>query len=167
MEKSGKGLFIAFILSILIIIGLIVYIFYDKGFLFTSDNQEAENPIQENNEQQEEQDSSEDNSISQLPKCYGTYYGEYQSANDSGQTYNLQYTYILNDDGTFTAHFGQGSSTTGFFAIHDNTISFIRAKDTVGPRDQDPRYYTDDYVIDDDCSSILLDNENNFRLYRQ
>ena len=89
--------------------------------------------------------------------------------NSNGTTSNLKYTYILNQDGTFTSDFGGVSGSSGFYYINDNTISFIGTKDTVGPRDQDPRYATVDYVIADDCSYILYNDGNgiSFKINKQ
>ena len=89
--------------------------------------------------------------------------------NNNGTTSNLKYTYILNQDGTFTSDFGGVSGSSGFYYINDNTISFIGTKDTVGPRDQDPHYATVDYVIADDCSYILYNDGNgiSFKINKQ
>lgn len=88
-------------------------------------------------------------------KCYGTYYGEYTTT-ENNLTLDLKYTYILSKDGTFTADFGGVSKTSGVFTINDNTISLIGKKEVAGPIEYDPMYSTEDYVIADDCSYIII-----------
>lgn len=107
--------------------------------------------IQSSDELESEENTSiNDNFQIQIttPRCTGTYYGA-QSATET-------YKYVLNADGTFTAKFGGVSGTSGVYVINDNTISLIGRKDVVGPRNQDPYYNTEDYVIVDDCSHITV-----------
>ena len=153
-KKSNTGWVVYLILSLFIIFGLIFYICYDNGIVFKTNNDDKD--IGEKNEI----DDEDEEKIEQvnIPKCYGTYYGEYNEMSSNGTTSNLKYTYILNQDGTFTSDFGGVSGSSGFYYINDNTISLIGTKDTVGPRDQDPRYATVDYVIADDCSYILYND---------
>ena len=164
-KKSNTGWVVYLILSLFIILGLFFYICYDNGIIFKVNNEDK------NIEENKESDDEDEEKIEQVntPKCYGTYYGEYNEMNSNGTTSNLKYTYILNQDGTFTSDFGGVSGSSGFYYINDNTISFIGTKDTVGPRDQDPRYATVDYVIADDCSYILYNDGNgiSFKINKQ
>ena len=165
-KKSNTGWVVYLILSLLIICGLIFYICYDKGIIFktNSDDSNIEDKTDVNNDNEKDQEAekndgnAEEKTQGSIPKCYGTYYGEYSETQSNGLTSNYEYTYILNQDGTFTADFGGVSGSSGFYYINDNTISLIGTKDTVGPRDQDPRYATVDYVIADDCSYILYND---------
>lgn len=155
-----KGLISIVIILAVLVVGLGGYIVYDKVLVTTekSTNQtanEEKNKKEEQNESKENEESEDDtetNNISQettaTPRCTGTYYG----ALSATETYK----YILNADGTFTAEFGGVSGTSGVYVINDNTISLIGKKDVVGPREQDPYYNTEDYVIADDCSSITV-----------
>lgn len=166
MEKRGL-ITIIIILSILVV-GMGGYTVYDK-IVVTADkeNKETLNKQDKKNEKVKKDsetssdyndktiNSSNENNPTNTecqcqtkPRCTGTYYG----ALSATETYK----YVLKDDGTFSAEFGGGSGTTGVFVINDNTISFIRRKDTVGPRNQDPYFYTEDYLIADDCSSITV-----------
>lgn len=60
-------------------------------------------------------------------KCYGTYYGKYTTT-ENHLSLDLKYTYVLSEDGTFTADFGGVSKNSGVFTINDNTISLIGKK---------------------------------------
>ena len=182
-EKLIKRLLV---ILLLLNVGMIVYLCYDK--VFTSNKDEAtevekkkDNENKEANEEEKiEQSGSNENNqqkdqnvpctpTAPVAKCYGTYYGEYHNTESNGLTVNYNYTYALNKDGTFSAKFGDTSSTTGTFTINDNTITFIRRKDTAGPRDETPYYYSEDFLIADDCSYILYDNQNGerFKLFKQ
>lgn len=158
-----KGLIAVIVILAVLVVGLGGYIVYDKVLITTekNDNVTANKEKDEEKEQQEEKDSNDeleseentsinDNSQTQTttPRCTGTYYGA-QSATET-------YKYVLNADGTFTAEFGGVSGTSGVYVINDNTISLIGRKDVVGPRNQDPYYYTEDYLIADDCSHITV-----------
>mgnify|MGYP004530395325 CR=1 FL=1 len=107
----------------------------------------------------EEKDSSNSEKTPATAKCYGTYYGEYTST-ENGLTLDLKYTYILNEDGTFTADFSNINKTSGTFTINDNTISLTGKKEITGPIDSDPTYQTQDYVIADDCSYFIVNTGN-------
>ncbi len=91
------------------------------------------------------------------------------NTNSNGTSHTLSYTYTLNEDGTFEASFGTASRATGYYTIHDNTLSITRMRDTTGPRDEVTTYYTNDYVIADDCSYFTFDDGGNesFRLNKQ
>ncbi len=149
-----KGLISMVIILAVLVVGLGGYIVYDKVLVTTekSTNQTANEEQNESKENKESEDDTETNNISQestaTPSCIGTYYG----ALSATETYK----YVLNADGTFTAEFGGVSGTSGVYVINDNTISLIGKKDVVGPREQDPYYNTEDYVIADDCSSITV-----------
>lgn len=170
MEK--KGLILMVIILALLVIGLGGYIVYDKA-LDTEEKNNSEISVEEKIKKKEQNDSKkneasevdeEANNTSQeptaTPRCTGTYYG----ALSATETYK----YILNTDGTFTAEFGEVSGTSGVYVINDNTISLIGKKDVVGPREQDPYYNTEDYVIADDCSSITVTKDSaTFGLDRQ
>lgn len=161
-----KGLIGAIVVLSILVVGLGGFIVYDKVFATTDSNtnttSEKETKNEKEQEPENETDSAEevesdntetvtDNTGSQpttVPKCTGTYYG----ALSATETYK----YTLNADGTFSAEFGGVSGTTGVYVINDNTISLIGKKDTVGPRNQDPYYNTEDYVMADDCSRIVV-----------
>ena len=97
------------------------------------------------NNTQNNQTSSKDETYVYKARCYGTYY--VNGNQNEGAV-------VLNEDGTFK---GVNSETYGVFVIHDNTITFIEAKHTVGPREEDPRYTEPkSYLISDDCSNIRL-----------
>ncbi len=163
-QKGKVGLIVALVLAIIVILCLVGYICYDKGIIFKSEvpsegtttseneeqNKQESNTTVEGQPPQETTQAVECPPVSK-PKCTGTYYGELIENN-----YNLRYTYILNEDGTFTADFGGVSGTRGVFVINDNTISLVGHKDTVGPRELDPYYDTEDYIIADDCSYIKV-----------
>lgn len=176
-ENSKKIFIIAIIALVLIIIGLILYIFLNTEKIDTSNNKMTSEVQEEISSEQVEDkvDTTTDNGIendntnhSEVSICTGTYYGETKGTLANGLSYDYKYKYILNENGTFTANFGESSMTTGFYTINDNTISFISKKETTGPRDQDPYYKTSDYIISDDCSYILInDGDITFKLMRQ
>ena len=171
-KKQSKGLIIAIIILILIIIGMGSFILYDKVLNPSNiSNEEKTNSTKNENTTPPANDkistSKEDNvsssTTTQTSKCTGTYYGESKEQNN-----DLKYIYVLNTDGTFTAKFGDVQGTSGVYVINDNTISFVGQKHTVGPRDQDPYYSTQDYVIADDCSYILVNTTtSSFKLIKQ
>ena len=113
-KKSNTGWVVYLILSLLIICGLIFYICYDKGIIFktNSDTSNIEDKTDVNNDNEKEQEAEKNNGNAEektqenIPKCYGTYYGEYSETQSNGLTLNYKSTYILNQDGTFTANFG-------------------------------------------------------------
>lgn len=161
MEK--KELIAVIVILAVLVAGLGGYIVYDK-VLITAEKNENVTENKEKNKEKEQQEGNDSNneleseentaindnsqSQSRTPRCTGTYYGA-QSATET-------YKYVLNTDGTFTAEFGGVSGTSGVYVINDNTISLIGKKDVVGPRNQDPYYNTEDYVIADDCSYITV-----------
>lgn len=160
-----KGLIGVIVVLSILVVGLGGFIAYDKVFVTTNskDNTTSENESKNEKEQDSENETTEEEvesgtnetvtgnsqlQTTSVPKCTGTYYG----ALSATETYK----YVLNADGTFTAEFGGASGTSGVYVINDNTISLIGKKDVVGPREQDPYYNTNDYVIADDCSSITI-----------
>ncbi len=160
MEK--KGLISIIIILAILVVGLGGYIVYDKVFVETEHSAEK-NENETSNKKENKKEETSNNVVESEPntevgnsskvqtakqKCTGTYYG----ASSATETYK----YVLNEDGTFTADFGGVSGTTGVYVITDNTISLIGKKDVVGPREQDPYYHTEDYLIADDCSSITV-----------
>ena len=174
-RKNKNGFIIIIVLLLLIIIGLIFYIFLNNEKITASKKQNNSELKQEISEEQEDKedttiDSSDnnttDNSGNQV--CTGIYYGEAQGTLANGLSYDYKYKYILNSDGTFTASFGDVSSTSGVYVINDNTISLISKKESTGPREQDPYYSTTDYVIADDCSYIIYNSDSiSFKLNKQ
>lgn len=170
VKSTGKTLTII-ILSILLVLSL-GYIGYDKFLIKETTNTETKNTKKINNEAKEntttDNNDEENNSESvQKSKCSGTYYGEYSET--SGQlTSDFKYTYVLNEDGTFTSDFSGVSGTKGVYTINDNTISFTGKDEITGPREEDPYYSTSDYVIADDCSYIIYNNGiTKFKLNRR
>lgn len=155
-NKTGKGLIIVIILLVLIILGLVGYICYDKGIILNTKITNKTEKIVDNDEKTSDEQKIQSQETS---KCYGTYYGEYSDTSNTNLTTNLKYTYVLNDDGTFTADFGGVSATEGTFIINDNTISLTSRREVVGPREESPYYETKDFVIADDCSYILYTNQ--------
>lgn len=154
-KKKSTGLIIMIIILILVILGLIGFILYDKDII-NFKSEEKKTTIQKTDkkeEKEEKEDNSTDSSVSNVvSKCFGTYYGEYIDSN-----YNIKVTYILKEDGTYTADY-VSSGEEGFFAIHDNTISLTHNKHVTGPREEDPYYNTDDYVMADDCSYFIIND---------
>ena len=181
-KKSGRGLIISLIISIIIILGLVAYICYDKEIIFSDKKETKESTTIKKSTKDEKKESKEETDTSSAEesnestsesktksKCYGTYYGEYTKDN-----YNLKYTYVLNEDGTFTFDAGGVSETSGIFVIIDNTITLIGHKEIVGPKEEDPYYTSVDYVIADDCSYFTYqelqtghEEPISFKLYRK
>ncbi|HIR59678.1 MAG TPA: hypothetical protein IAB38_06470 [Candidatus Onthousia excrementipullorum] len=171
-KKTNKGLVITIILLLIIIGGLVFYICYDKGIVFSSnDNEKKQEDIKrvdENSDTVDNNNNMSDNNgqdmttddIYNQKKCYGTYYGEGYGTYENGISWSEKATYVLNTDGTFTATFGDAgaSATQGIYVTIGNTIIFIRSKDTFGPKDQDPYYYAESYVMADDCSYFIKNN---------
>lgn len=123
-------------------------------------------PEIKNNETTDER-ITESNKENKAPKCTGTYYGETSGTLPNGLAYDYKYTYVLNEDGTFTANYGE-TSDKGTYVINDNTITLISAKHTTGPREEDPSYESVDYVIADDCSYIRVgDSTLKFNLMKR
>ena len=150
-EKKTPNFLIPFIVCLTLLAFSLLYIGIDKLYLSkskTSPNQENETTNKDSI------DATEDSEpfVPQItnPKCTGIYTGTYAE--------NSIINYNLNSDSTFTASYNGTSGTFGMFVINDNTISFIGLKDTPGQREQDPLYETQDFVIADDCSSILYKN---------
>ena len=164
MKKSNV------VLIVLLILAFVVILFLSSFILFHVYDKKVTTSTQVKEEVTKEDDTTDTKCPEvevAIPKCVGTYYGEFQQTSSNGLSYDLKYTYILKDDFTFT--FSTGSSgTRGTFAINDNTISLTGMKDTAGPRDEVTYYYTEDYVLADDCSFILYDNGGaRFKLVRQ
>ena len=185
-RKNNKSLVVALMLAIIVILGLVLYICYDKEVIFSNNNtnEEPEN-VSENDEETEDVNSNTDNSNNSLSaedelntdenginaiynqkKCYGTYYGESSGTQDNGISWNIKATYVLNPDGTYSADYGT-SFDEGIYVTIANTIVFIGPKHTFGPEDQDPHYYPENYVIADDCSYFIASNQNGLILRKQ
>ena len=119
--------------------------------------------LKKQNSELSEQLSSAMEESNSKKTCSGTYYGELKEE-QGGATFDLKYTYVLNEDGTFTADYGGVSSKSGVFMINDNTISLTGNREIGGPRDVIPSYVTEDAVIADDCSFIKLELNGSYRL---
>ena len=158
MNDKLKNIVIIVMAIIILLLG--GYLVYDKIM-----NKEENDKLQQN--QQEEKENTDNCAKTAAPKCYGTYYKEVSGTYENGISYNYKTTYVLKEDGTFTADFGGVSGTQGTFVINDNTISLTGIKDVAGPRDQDTHYSTVDYIIADDCSYILIDFQTNDKLLKQ
>lgn len=109
-------------------------------------------------EMEEVENSSDEGNSDESGLCEGTYYGEANGTLPNGLSYDYKYTYTLNSDGTFSADNGGASGTSGVFLINGNTISLIGSVETSGPADSAKQYSTKDYLIEDDCSSITIDD---------
>lgn len=99
------------------------------------------------------------------PKCTGNYAGS-TSRTKNGFTVEYNYDYELKEDGTFTVDYGTTVSH-GTYAINGNTISLTGIKELTGPADVDPHYSTQDFIIADDCSFILIDEPDGFKIYKK
>ncbi len=165
-KERKNNFFVPFIITLLLVIGLIAYLGYEKIEINYKDTESKNNEVTNQTEPTENTNTSTDNNESNqnqnitscpslpAPKCVGTY-----SAQDS---YGRNYTYTLNTDSTYTYQY-QTLLREGTFVINGNTISLISHKDTTGPSDMDPAYDTTDLVIGEDCS-FIFDVLNNIRL---
>ncbi len=191
-KKNNKGLLIGLIICIIVIICLSGYIYYDKvlsnnskvdkSFLNSSTkkaDEEEDNDDKENRNNKDEDNKSKENANSSViypaktRKCTGTYYGETSGTQSNGLSYNFKYTLTLKDDGSFDFTAGPlGTAdtlgTTGVYIIIENTISLTGRKHTTGPVEQDPEYTTEDYVMAQDCSYILINDDSiSFKLMKK
>lgn len=165
-KKKGNVLILLLVLSIIIILGLVGYIFYDKKVLIDKkiDKKQCEKLIDQELKKVEKSDNKSENTeneqavVTKKPKCYGVYYGERSGTQANGISYNEKFTYTLKEDGTFEANYGDVSGSRGVYTINGNTISLTGTKETAGPVDKATQYKTGDFVIADDCSYILYDN---------
>lgn len=171
-SKKTLGLMIIFGMGLLILGNFIGYYFgtelanVENSKTNDSEEKDTNNKTEEGQKEEDQTPSNEENQTT--AKCYGTYYGEVSGTEDNGLSYDFKYTYVLNEDGTFTADYSGINGTSGTFVINDNTISLTGPKsDEVGPREEDPYYYTEDLVIADDCSYILYDNTTGFKLLKK
>lgn len=176
-EKKTKstGKTVAIIILSILLVGALGFIGYDKVLKKETKKEttkiEKKDSKKNNTEQKEttnvDKTTADKGEQIKKSKCTGTYYGEY--IDKSGQiTVELKYTYILNEDGTYTADLSGISRKNGVYTINDNTISLTSLKDTAGPREEDPHYVTADYVIADDCSYIIYnDNTITFKINRK
>lgn len=132
--------------ALLVVIVVLCGVVFFKNSVFSDKKDSDVVDVDSDKDLKKDKASSEKASDSQktekTAKCYGTYKHD-----------NI--TFTLKSDGTFETDFFGASGTTGVFSINDNTVSLTGHKDTVGPREEDPYYHTDDYVISDDCSYIL------------
>ncbi len=181
-KKNDNILIIVLVIAMMIIVGLVGYICYDKGVIFASYTSSDKKNLNSNNKVKDEKkdSTSKENSSSENEKegennasssdgkakrCSGTYSGETSGTLSNGLSYSYKYVYTLSLDGTYTSVISDSASTTGVYVINDNTISFIGRKNNVGPREEDPYYTTSDYVIADDCSYIrVVSDTGNFNL---
>lgn len=131
-------------------------------------NLKSELSNQEQKNQITDDDSDDNTSNDDSQFCTGKYYGETSGTLSNGLSYDYKYTYNLKDDGTFTASFGDVSSTEGKFLVNGNTISLIGKNETSSPEESAPSYSTRDYLISSDCSTIkIADGEISFDLIKQ
>lgn len=156
-----KGQIALMIILVLLVLGLSGFIVYDKVLSNTIPEKTEQKKISKKKEKEEQEEKveepeTEEETESKEATCTGVYYGEAKGTSANGLSYDYQYSYTLNADGTFTASFGGVSGTSGVFVINDNTVSFIGLKDVVGPKDEDPYYHTNDYVMADDCSNFKI-----------
>ena len=135
-KERKNNFFVPFIITLLLVIGLIAYLGYEKIEINYKDTESKNNEVTNQTEPTEN-----------------------YSAQDS---YGRNYTYTLNTDSTYTYQY-QTLLREGTFVINGNTISLISHKDTTGPSDMDPAYDTTDLVIGEDCS-FIFDVLNNIRL---
>lgn len=168
-EKSGTntGIIVIIVLLVITVLGMGVYIAYDKGVKdSTSEVKVSEKEKVSDNNNAKETNNQPSKVVAS--RCTGTYSGSNTGTLPNGLTYDYKIKYVLNADGTFTEE-SNGLQKTGFYVINDNTVSIIKKKDTVGPREVDPYYYTSDYVIADDCSYILYNDFSSvtFKLNKQ
>ncbi len=181
-DTTNKLLITFLVIAVVIILGLVGYICYDKGLIFGGTtnsekkslnngnelrNNKTNNSSNGNTSTEKEKEENNTNTSNNVKRCTGTYSGETSGTYSNGVSYNYKYVYTLNSDGTYT--FSNGSSgTTGIYVITDNTISFIGQKETTGPREDDPYYSTSDNIIADDCSYIrIISDTGNFNLNKQ
>lgn len=161
-KQKSTGKTIAIVILVVLLICSLGYIAYDN-FLIKNDSTKAESKSKEENSIKNVDKECECNSNNNqnIPKCYGTYYGEYSDS--------MKYTYVLKADGTFTANYSDVSGTKGVYTINDNTISFTGKDELGGPREEDPYYSTSDFVISDDCSYIIYNDGSDiiFKLNKQ
>lgn len=178
--QNNKTINIALIVAIVVIVGLVGYICYDKfmldgGRIDKSDkldsttkkqtskdgsNDEVDDDNDKSSEEQSTANNQPSTSIPNTRMCSGAYYGEASGTQGNGLSYDYKYTYTLNDNNTFSLEISNASRTEGIYMITGNTISLISQKHTSGPKDLDPQYSTEDYVMADDCSYILVDDRN-------
>lgn len=124
--------------------------------------------VEQNDKLEKAEETTKSNiSSSNAPRCTGTYYGKYYSKDNQGITTNMEYTYVLNEDGTYTANLSNIHELKGAFIITENTATFIQLKDTYGDPKESTIYTSVDYVMSDDCSYMLVDDGKNFKLDRQ
>ena len=173
-KKGGNGMLYGMILCAILAVGGIgfgVWAMMDGNSQVAKKDEQISTLKKHNSELQEqlsnntvENDLSDDSART----CSGTYYGEASGTLSNGLSYDLKYTYILNDDGTFSADHGGTSGTDGKYMINDNTISLVGHVETGGSRDEATSYVTKDYIITDDCSLIKVnDGEVRFELKKQ
>ncbi len=151
-NKKNNNLLIPFIIVLVLLVAAVAYISVDK-FILPKDECETSSGGEVEEEPKAEQQKAGE------VKCMGTYEGEYNG---------LAYIYNLNDNGTFSASYGDDAGTIGAFVITDNTVSFIGRKETHGDESEDPIYSTKDYVMAEDCSYIVAnDGTATFRLNKE
>ena len=92
-------------------------------------------------------------------RCSGKYYGEMNGT-------SLKYTFILNNDGTFTADYSGNYQTSGTYIIENEKITFIYPIAVASLSQFNTT--SDNYFISKDCSYITMPyNTTSFNLYKQ
>ncbi len=155
MEKKNNALLITTIVLAILVLSLGGYIAYDKLLkeektTITEKTEKEEEKSEQEKQDTEQYDDDKENCLQAASvKCFGTYY---VNGDINHGVYNLK------ADGTYNV---ENTEEHGVFTINENTITFIRMKHTVGPRDQDP-YFGDavSHLITDDCSKIWLTSPN-------
>ena len=164
MKKSNV---LVIILSALVVV-MGAYLVYDKLIVSNEKNNDKElneEKKNENNNIENDLDSNENNDKnieSNVSTCYGTYYGKAKGTLNNGLSYDYEYKYVLNNDNTYSATFGE-EKTSGTYEIIGGKINFMH-KPEVGDYNQT---INDTYDISDDCSYIVIDNEIDFKLFKQ
>jgi len=173
MESNKKfGIIIGILIIIILVMGF--YIVYDKVFFSLEDsnkNKESSAKVSEKNTSKEKEDIDKDNEVTNKENegstntCYGNYYGETSGTLPNGLSYDYKYTYVLNNDGTYTADFGGVSGNSGTYKIENGKVSFTHMPEVTGT---DSNEIVDTYAISADCSTITINvQEGSFNLIRK
>ncbi len=137
------------------------YIIFEKTLTSKENSnqaQETENEKKKTENEKNESENKVETTTKDVPKCTGTYHGEYTEEINRGITLttNLNYTYILDENNHYKATFGDVQTQTGSFYINGNTITFIHPSEISAPADEYPNYYSENYLLADDCSTIKV-----------
>lgn len=131
------------------------YIIFEKTLTSKENSnqaQETENEKKKTENEKNESENKVETTTKDVPKCTGTYQGEYKYPKEIEGT--LNYTYILDENNHYKATFGDVQTQTGSFYINSNTITFIHPAETSAP--EYPNYYSENYLLADDCSTIKI-----------